>query len=406
MVNLGDRAYHVGLHNIIAGHLGHRVMMSPVKAFPYLTAEKTKSIRTHEDASELFGEWWSVVEERNKRSKNQEFQLKRRFEDNFLTRSAWFRKLDDRVRFKLGRGALETISPYLFRDFFASYIVQRIESADLVIFNGGAFIADHLDRYLPMVLFELYIAKELGKPTAVVNQTVSIAKPSNHAMVSYVFSMLDGHWVREPRSRLVLEQMGIPSERIHLSCDAAFGLPFPQLNPSNSGIRPGTVGICVRGDRPVRSDLWANLSRYLIEKLGLELRFFFTSRFQDKKAYDEIRALYTNIDHLDFCDFPQLIEQIKDFEFIITDRYHATIFAILAGTPFITMDSNTFKTRGLMDMVEYPIDVISETADLDLIVRNIDTVLSNRATLVDQLLAARTKLSDYAKRSLESLNSL
>jgi exopolysaccharide biosynthesis predicted pyruvyltransferase EpsI len=166
------------------------------------------------------------------------------------------------------------------------------------------------------------------------------------------------------------------------------------------------VGICVRGDRPVRSEYWARVSDHLKEKHQFVVRFFFTSEFQDKNAYDGISNFSSNDGFLDFCDYDELIEQIQDFDFVITDRYHATIFAILAGTPFITMDSNTFKTRGLMDLVDYPVDVLGENADLDSMIRKIEQVISNRAVLQRSLEIAVEKLSAYAKSSLGSLSEL
>jgi polysaccharide pyruvyl transferase WcaK-like protein len=380
--------------------------MGPVKALPYLTASKTRQIRCADDARDLFERWRSAVAHGSKNTSLRQQKLKHRVEDNWLTRSRWFQKLDNEVRLRLARGILETVSPYLFRSSFASDLIERIENSDLVIFNGGAFVADHLDQYLPMVLFELYLAKKLEKPTAVVNQTIAIRRPSNNAMVSFVYSLLDGHWVREPRSKQVLQDMGIDGNRIHLSCDAAFGLPLPQIDQQTPHDVSRRVGICVRGDRPVPTKFWAEVSKYLTESLDLQVRFFFTSMYQDKKAYDKINELYPGSDFLEFCDYPELIHHMQGFDFIITDRYHATIFAILAAIPFITLDSNTFKTRGLMDMVDYPIEVMENDANFELIVKNIERVRSERSSLAEILRSARIRLSQYAKSSIEPLNTI
>ena len=61
LVNLGDRAYHVGLHELIGGHLTDTITMGPVKALPYLTAGKTRTITGAADAGRLFETWFGEV---------------------------------------------------------------------------------------------------------------------------------------------------------------------------------------------------------------------------------------------------------------------------------------------------------------------------------------------------------
>ena len=124
--------------------------------------------------------------------------------------------------------------------------------------------------------------------------------------------------------------------------------------------------------------------------------------FQDQEAFNLIRKENPRIDHIAFCDYPQLINQLRDFEFIITDRYHATIFAVLAETPFITIDSNTFKTRGLMDLFEYPIEVMTNTADFETMTQKIDQVQKNKAELRLALRKARSQMVTFAKSSYKS----
>lgn len=403
MTNLGDRAYHVGLHDILEGHLGLEVRMSPVKTFPYLTARKTRHIRSAADAQEFLEHWRARVRRSAERTGPLSTRVRRAVESNVVTRSNWFQRIDQSVRRRMSRGLVETASPYLFRGIYAREIADRISSADLVIFNGGAFVADHLDKYLPMPLFELYLAKSMGKPAAVVNHTVAIERPSNRALVSYVYSLLDCLMVREPRSRDRIIDLGIDPDRIVQSCDAAFGLPLRTV-AAPAGRQPtGKVGICVRGDRTVLTDYWADVAKHLQESLGLDVTFFFTSRQQDKRAFEEIRSRYAPIKHLPFCDYAPLLKTIEEFDFIITDRYHATIFAILVATPFVTIDSNTFKTRGLMDMVGYPVPVLKQDANLDETIRLIEDVRAKRTPLGETLDSARRRMSNYAKSSMEPL---
>lgn len=407
MVNLGDRAYHVGLHALITDRLGYKITMGRVKALPWITSRHARRVKTIDDARRFLESHVAKALARADRSKRLEGLFAGWILDNPLTRSRMFRSVDDAVRRRFARGLIETATPFLLRRHYSAELIDAIQQADLIIFNGGAFVADHLDRYLPMVLLELYLASKLGKPTMVVNHTVSISKPSNRALVECVYARLQGLIVREPRSRDVLRDMGIPEEKIVLSCDAAFGLKpalerqYPQLSETRK--ETGVVGLCVRGDRPVPARFWADVAKMLEEDFGRRVVFFFTSEFQDRAAFDQIAALHPAQTLDRFYDYRELISTIGSYDLVITDRYHGTIFAMLSGTPVVAVDSNTFKTRGLMDLTDYPLEVLANDEDLSRMRAHVETALARREELAKSIRAAADQLAEFAATSIEAL---
>ena len=59
-----------------------------------------------------------------------------------------------------------------------------------------------------------------------------------------------------------------------------------------------------------------------------------------------------------------------------------------------------------MDMLDYPIDVMSDEDNFALMVDNIDRVIRESSSLRERLLSTRVRLSEFAKTSVEPLNAL
>ncbi|MCC7555717.1 MAG: polysaccharide pyruvyl transferase family protein [Methanoculleus marisnigri] len=53
----------------------------------------------------------------------------------------------------------------------------------------------------------------------------------------------------------------------------------------------------------------------------------------------------------------KVIGLMKHAGLVLTDRYHACIFAIIAGCPVLPFESNTWKIQGLFTLFEYPLAV-------------------------------------------------
>jgi hypothetical protein len=122
-------------------------------------------------------------------------------------------------------------------------------------------------------------------------------------------------------------------------------------------IDPDTVGVTVRGDRAMDLDAWTILINYLIEELGLDVIWIHTARPHDEYVANHL-IKHTGIRVLDRdYDYLEVIGLMRCLGLMLSDRYHACIFALMAGCPLVPFASNTHKVRGLFDLFQYPLPV-------------------------------------------------
>jgi len=197
-----------------------------------------------------------------------------------------------------------------------------------------------------MFLFEIYLAKRLGKKVAVVNYTLDLKDKFLNEITSYVLKLADLHITREPISTQKLIHCGIPKSKIITSYDVAFAAKEERVNvnvPNNS------IAIIARGDNNPNLSFW----RYIIKNCNKNVFFLHSCRSHDKKVSDKLNVKRLKKDY----NYPGLIYTLRQFDYVITDRFHPTIFSILAETPVIPVVSTTHKTKGMMQNLDYPFEV-------------------------------------------------
>lgn len=365
LINLGDRAMVSGLYRALEEQLGCEVVSGGCKNFPYYNIRRYKKGREKDDVAGVFRKWLEETTEVAPHIVRRQKGIADFLDGSILFRNRIFQQLEDRVRARFSRGLLETSKPFLLRKYVAHQFLERIRSVDYVLFNGTAIVADRFSFYLPAHLFECYLAKQLGKAVFTANQTIDIENPLLAEMVSHVYGSLDGHLTREPLSRDVLLRLGVPEERIITSCDAAFAAEYPEADPAcrlaeEEGLQPGAVALVIRGDREVDYDTWARIVDHLVNDRKKRVFFAFTCITQDEHVYKEL-AKRSHVRRLSrFYDYKELARLLERFDYVFTDRYHAMIFAIHAGTPVIPINPGfkTIKTEGLFRLFDYPVKVI------------------------------------------------
>ena len=86
----------------------------------------------------------------------------------------------------------------------------------------------------------------------------------------------------------------------------------------------------------------------------------FTCITQDGHVYNELAKRCNLVRLSRFYDYKELTLLLESFDYLISDRYHALIFAIHAKTPMIPINPafKTIKTDGLFRLIDYPINVM------------------------------------------------
>lgn len=286
------------------------------------------------------------------------------------------------------------LEPAEFPEYLSAWMEQAADFfepyrwADMVIVDGEGSMHDYPDMaHHPeplRILLRAYAAKKLlGKKVQIINHSISFLDKKYHPLVKTVYEAVDYVSVREPLSVRFLESLGIDSV---LAPDAAFrttGVPKKKIN---SLLRRAKV------QRPYFVLMLSQLVRISPSKvkkfvLGLKemtgMRLFALAAGEPEK--ERLRPLQKKI------SFPiydmrtthnEVVSICEQSEFIVSGRFHCSIFAALAKTPFAMLRSNTYKMEGLSELLGLEMVIPDiETEPMDKVLYAIEDVFSRRKEL-------------------------
>lgn len=380
--NLGDRALNDGFQQLLAQQ-GDTQDSARWKAFPWLTGKAYA-------ASPLRGEDWLKEQYRLARCEMPaRLALERRIAHlaRPLRGSRLLQPLDAWAERHTGLGLPDALAARGLRRYSLEGLKTAIDRADAVVFNGGGLLADHLGNYLPERLFELYLAKQSGKPVVIANYSLSLQREAHRELAAPVLRSMDLHLVREPASVAQLLDLGVDRARIIDSLDAAFAL---SVLPAVATASPPRIGLMIRGDRPVDFAAWGRFVERLRAQTGAEIHYLQNCRKYDPAVRCRL-ARYCRLD--DTGAFPSLMQArtgISGLQLLITDRYHGVVFAMLSGVPVVPIAATTHKTQGLLDAAGYPLSCLPPLRD-----EAVEQLLG----VVQQVLGERDQLAQHMREA-------
>jgi len=234
---------------------------------------------------------------------------------------------------------------------------------DTVCFNGEGAIhakSGHLIRFMGM----LYEYKQRGAFVAALNQTVDLGDNKRiQAVVKKIYSMVDYLAVREPVSQRELQKFGLDPEVVGDAAYALGSFSFEQvealtsdLNLPDKFISVTGSSILIRNEKSVKR-MDALLSKIVSFYKDIPIYFLATTKtdiylakkLQSKYGY-EIFAPPEKHD--------KAMAVIAKSYILIGGRQHPNIFAAMQGTPFIPFKGNTHKMEGVVELLQYPMDVL------------------------------------------------
>lgn len=272
--------------------------------------------------------------------------------------------------------AVQIAAPHPTTDKLAD-VRAAITAADELVVNGeGDFIlTERLTLVRTMAMMRA--AKKLGKPVFLVNCLLSYAGDTTDAdrlaidEVGRTLAQCDAVCYRDPAS-LALHQELYPDVPASWLPDALFawaahvqdaprrssgfspeseGLPLPVLRLLTSGqpyvVLSGTSRFGIETE--VLRETVGALQKHLAEQ-GVSVVFAGTDK-PDRRLAEALTDL--GIHHVaPHVPLAAAVRLLHDATAMISGRYHPSILASLGGTPFLLMESNSHKTRSLLDVVD------------------------------------------------------
>lgn len=405
LINQGDKAIAEGTHNLLQANQ-FKILSGGFKNFPYFNLSRFKKVNSTEEIGQLFKNQFIKTFSKTKDSGFRNFIM-----ESWLINHRVIQFFENMIRKKFSRGAIETIDPFLFRNYHAYRFHLNVQSADVVMFNGGGLLADHLEFYLPCYLFEIYAAKQMGKKVALANCTISVENPLLKKIVYFVLKDLDLFLVREPRSKGYLAGLGIDPGKVRIVPDFSFFAldPHPVIGSGDARGGKRKIGFFIRGDRKVNYPFWIELIKILAKNYEIEPYFFHSCQAHDQKVFNKLSRL-SALDLKEINppgDYHELIEPLSKMQLVLTDRYHGAIFSLFAKVPFIGIEGTTFKINGLFELMDYPLPIFSPSEEnLSKIKDTVDYVFENHSTLIEQTKSIPELMRQKITEEIQILNEL
>lgn len=235
------------------------------------------------------------------------------------------------------------------------------ERFDVVCFNGEGAIHDR-SGHVFRLLGSLYAFKKHGARVYSVNQTVDV-RPDGLAasLIRLVYPVLDRVAVREPRSLALMQSLGLQSELVG---DAAYALPVMPPDEREArfkrhGIERPFIAVTASSFLRRDSQSVAKVDRLLQTLAELDTGLVFLANTKtDLYIARQLQQKYAlKIVDYEMADYLDAIAIISMAALVVGGRQHPNIFAAKYKVPFVGMDGNTHKMRGVAELLNYPLPV-------------------------------------------------
>ena len=259
-------------------------------------------------------------------------------------------------------------------------IVSSINKSDVVISGGGSLLQDVTSlRSLFYYLFIIFLGILLCKKVIIFAQGIG---PINNKLAKKITKNLLKRvsliTVRDERSKKLLSDWGIKTESVN---DPVWGINLKSSVPKER------IGIQLREWKYMSDEFFLNLVRKIANDFADKEICIYS--FQDKQDKD-ICLRFENYLHLEnpkvktkvFCDLSvkDIIENMKDLEYLIAMRYHAVMLGVKYGIKTLAINYDP-KVRTLADFAKIPCINFDEYNSMNLYFEKM-RILSRRSILL------------------------
>ena len=280
--------------------------------------------------------------------------------------------------------------------------LKVIENADLVISSGGGFLST---RYNYLLRVHIYLVAILLKRNIVtIGQSFGPFETRlSQKLIPKILTKFKLIQVRESWSYKYLKEF-LKSEELEKTSDIVLSMSVPKSNKSISK----SISLCVKKQKVGNyEENLLQISKRLID-LGYEINLISHTPADDALLKRLEGALNSNKTRtFDFNPDPQrLLSVYQNSKFVITNRMHGAIFAIISNVPFLAIAYEP-KFEGLLKDISYPKQFLlkedsccRDTSALDKAVQNL---MENEIELKSLLANVQDKLKWQAEKNIDNL---
>ena len=297
-------------------------------------------------------------------------------------------------------------------------VLKAFSDTDIVVSISGEMLSDYSWKRLPLFLYEYWLGNAMGKIVAIYPQSIGpLNKKFTQLIVRCVLRKCDLVFPRDKISLISINNLNIPSNKVHLVPDVAVNQPYISANESkimlnkegiDLSIHP-LVGITISKFKESDYRRYFSVIKELCHFIVSDLRgaiVFFSPNMPHKEEVSDLslaQSLYNELSCKDNikllsnlyspCEFKGMLGELDLF---ISSRMHVSILATMKGTPTITINSQP-KLKGYMQMIcqeKWACDVKDFT--IERAKQMVREILANSCQVREDLAKARLKVGDDA----------
>ena len=300
-------------------------------------------------------------------------------------------------------------------------VERSIRSADLVMSVGSTVVMDQwgLDWPLRANAVKLQLCHRSGKPVHVLGAGIDRLTNRKALKIFHECYTPIASWsVRTHYCKAALLEMGIPNDKITVGADWAWLLNFRLDREwaadwlSRSGVAQDNFNIGVNvvneiwtGNRKMKK-AWAAMLDRVVDHYGARIVFFCNEsrpgRYFDRAAAEDVRAAMRNpsiILENRYYQPGEMISLISMMQLTISQRYHFTLFSILADVCPISIERGQ-KMHGLNKDLGLPYVGNMEHIEESSIEAEVKRILENKDLRLSELRKRRRELEMRARNNL------
>lgn len=271
-------------------------------------------------------------------------------------------------------------------------IVRAVKRCDMLISGGGSLLQDVTSsKSIQYYLSIIRLAKHYHKKVFIYSQGIGpIDRPANRRATARVLRTVDGIVVRDERSANLLEEIGIPREKVVITADPVLRMARRDKTDGAEALRKAgvpeqrglTVGWAIR-EKDKGSPLMGEVMeciRWLKEKYGAE-SVLIPFHYEEDLAVS--REIASRLDGAAFCLQEKYLSEdmlsiIGNMDLMVGMRLHSLIYAAIQGVPMVGISYDPKCTAFLRSVGMEPLST-KENFSAEAFKENFDRIMKDGA---------------------------